>query len=168
MARRRPSPLHTVLLICEGKTERAFLKHLQSLYIFRGCGVAVTIISADGKGPEYIVNYTIRRSHRIVSDRILTLLDTDIPITAEVRKKAAQRNIQLIESSPCFEGLLLKILNERIPATSKQCKQSCKKYFPSPLTKQENYQNLTRTLLEKRRKNIPELARLLDSFNFDD
>ena len=168
MARRRPSPLHTVLLICEGKTEKAFLKHLQSLYIVRGCGVAVKIISADGKGPEYIVNYTIRRSHRIVSDRILTLLDTDIPITAEVRKKATQGNIQLIESSPCFEGLLLKILNEQIPATSKQCKQSCKKHFPSPLTKQENYQNLTPTLLEKRRKNIPELARLLDSFNFDD
>ena len=81
-------PSRTVLLIGEGKTERIFLKHLKSLYIYRGCGVAATIQSADGKGPEYIVDYAIRRSCRIQSDRILVLLDTDISIGVDTRNKA--------------------------------------------------------------------------------
>ena len=166
MARHRSFPLHTVLLVCEGKTEKAFLQHLKSLYITRGSGVAVKIISAGGKGPEYIVDYAIKRSHRIASDRIRVLMDTDIPITAAVRSKAAQHNVQLVESSPCLEGLLLKILNKRVPATSNQCKRSCAHHFPSPLTRQENYKQLTRALLQRRRNNVPALTKLLESFIF--
>ena len=73
MKQPKPSARHTVLLIGEGKTEQAFFKHLKSLYIFRGCGVAVKIHTAKGKGPEYIVNYAVRRSRRFESERILTL-----------------------------------------------------------------------------------------------
>ncbi len=166
MVRRRHPRLHTVLLVCEGKTEKAFLQHLKSLYITRGSGVAVKIISAGGKGPEYIVAHAIRRSHRIASDRIRVLMDTDIPITAAVRSKAAQHDIQLIESNPCLEGLLLKILDRPVPSTSKQCKKICKECLIGPLTEKEGYGKLPFELLEKRRRDVPELAKLLDTFIF--
>ena len=165
MARHGSFPFHTVLFVCEGKTEKAFLQHLKSLYISRGCGVAVKIISAGGKGPEYIVDYAIRRSHRIASDRILVLMDTDIPITTAARNKAAQHNIQLVESRPCLEGLLLRILDKPISATSKQCKRSCREYFDGPLTEQESYRVLTRKLLKQQRNKIPGLNQLLDGFS---
>ena len=160
------TPSYTVLLVGEGQTELAFLKHLKSLYISRGCGVAVKIISTNGKGPEFIVNYTIRRSHRIASDRILTLLDGDIPITPRIRKKARQHHIELVESSPCFEGLLIKIIDKPVPATSKKCKKICRNYFDGSLTQQSTYNNLTLKTLERRRNCIPELAQILDSFIF--
>ena len=44
MMKPKPFARHTVLLVGEGKTECAFLKHLKSMYISRGCGVAVKII----------------------------------------------------------------------------------------------------------------------------
>ena len=160
------APSHTVLLVGEGQTEVAFLKHLKSLYISRGCGVAVKIISANGKGPEFIVNYTIRKSYRIASERIFTLLDGDIPITPKIRKKATQHDITLVESSPCFEGLLIKILDKTVPATSKECKKICEKHFPGPLTQQGTYNNLTSDLLKRRRNHVSELAQILDSFSF--
>ena len=162
--KRRPS--RTVLLIGEGKTEKIFLKHLKSLYISRGCGVAVNIQSADGKGPEYIVNYAIRRSCRIQSDRILVLLDTDISIEVDTRNKASNNNIELVESTPCFEGLLLDILKQRVPPKSAQCKKQCRQHFTGPLTEIESYKNLTKKLLEKRRGDVPPLDKLLNSFTF--
>ena len=169
MKQLKPSARHTVLLIGEGKTEQAFFKHLKSLYIFRGCGVAVKIHTAKGKGPEYIVNYAVRRSRRFESERILTLLDTDIAIKDSIRKQADEHNIQLVESEPCFEGLLLAMLGKSVPRTSKQCKQQCGKIFSAPLTTQESYQELlTRDILDQRRSNIPALSKILGSFFFDD
>ena len=162
--KRRPS--RTVLLIGEGKTEKIFLKHLKSLYIFRGCGVAVNIQSADGKGPEYIVNYAIRRSCRIQSDRILVLLDTDISIEVDTRNTARKHKIELVKSTPCFEGLLLDILNQRVPPKNTDCKKQCKQHFTKPLTKIESYKNLTKKLLEQRRGDVPPLDKLLNSFTF--
>ncbi len=160
------SPRHTVLLVGEGKTEEAFLNHLKSLYIYRGCGVAVKILNAGGKGAKYIVDYALRRSRRFASDRLLVLLDTDVLIGSSVRKTAEQNNIQLVESHPCLEGLLLRILNKQVPATSNLCKRSCRSYFNDPLTEQGSYKNLTRKFLEQRRKNVPALGQILDSFIF--
>ena len=159
-------PSHTLLLIGEGKTERIFLKHLKSLYIFRDCGVAATIQSADGGGPEHIVDYTITQSHLKGFDRILVLLDTDISIEVDTRNKARKHNIELVESTPCFEGLLLDILNQGVPPKNTDCKKQCKQHFTKPLTKIESYKNLTKKLLEQRRGDVPPLDKLLNSFSF--
>ena len=162
--KRRPS--RTVLLIGEGKTERTFLKHLESLYILRGCGVAATIQSADGGGPKHIVDYAIKQSHLKDFDRRVVLLDTDISIKVVTRNKAIKNNIELVESTPCFEGLLLDILNQGVPPKNTDCKKQCKQHFTKPLTKIESYKNLTKKLLEQRRGDVPPLDKLLNSFSF--
>ncbi len=167
MMKRAPFLRHTVLLVGKGKTEEAFLNHLKALYLARDRGVAVKIRGAGGTEPEYIVNHAVRIARRFAPDRILVLLDTDVPIEKSVRKKAARHAMQLIESKPCLEGLLLAILGKRVPAASEQCKQLCAGYFGSALTEQSSYSRLTHALLEKRRNNVPTLTQLLDSFSFD-
>ena len=162
--KRRPS--RTVLLIGEGKTEEIFLEHLKSLYIFHRCGVAATIQSAGGGGPAHIVDHAIKQSHLKDFDRILVLLDTDISIKVDTRNKARKHKIELVKSPPCFEGLLLDILNQRVPPKNTDCKKQCKQHFTKPLTKIDSYKNLTKKLLEKRRGDVPPLDKLLNSFSF--
>ena len=132
------SARHTVLLIGEGKTEQAFFKHLKSLYIFRGCGVAVKIHTAKGKGPEYIVNYAVRRSRRFESEPcfeglLLAMLGKSVPRTSKQCKQ------------PCG-----KIFSA--PLTTQESYQEL----------------LTRDILDQRRSNIPALSKILGSFFFDD
>ena len=164
------STRHTVLFIGEGKTEKAFLKHLKSQYLERDSGVAVTIKDATGGGPGSIVDYAfkMRCSPMFESEfnQIVVLLDNDISIAKQVRDKAEQNDIQLIESTPCIEGLLLAILDKTVPPTAAKCKHACEKYFPQRLTKQSAYdKQLAPTRLEKRRKAIPELNALLNAFS---
>ena len=46
----------TVLVVGEGHSEVAFLRHLKSLYAPRSCGVAVNISNAHGKGPAHVID----------------------------------------------------------------------------------------------------------------
>lgn len=124
-ARIRRAARHTVLLVGEGTTDWAFLKHIKSLYISRGCGVSATIRNAHGKGPDHVVDYAIRQCRNADYDRVVTLLDTDLPMSAAVRGRARSKKVRVIESTPCIEGLLLKILGEHVPGTSAECKTRC-------------------------------------------
>ena len=165
--RTRRSVSHTVLLVGEGTTEQAFLKHVKSLYISRGCGVGVTIRNAHGKGPDHVVDYAIRQCRNADYERVLTLLDTDLVISAKAKKQAKRSKIRIVGSTPCIEGLLLKILSEHVPATSTECKQRCAVVIPAQLTLQESYVELfSMVLLNERRDDVPELAQLLDCLSF--
>ena len=42
----------TLLIVGEGRHEEAFLNHVKLRYAPRGCGLAVTIKNARGKGAE--------------------------------------------------------------------------------------------------------------------
>lgn len=162
-ARKRRTAYHTVLVVGEGTTECAFLRHIKSLYNSRGCGVSVTIRNAHGKGPDHVVDYAIRQCRNAEYDRIVTLLDTDLPMSAAVRKRARSKKVRIIGSIPCIEGLLLKILGEHVPATSGECKQRCGGILPERLTLSEDYsEHFPKDLLDGRRESIPELGALLD------
>ena len=43
----------TLLLVGEGETEVAFLSHVKALYAPRGCGLAIKVICARGKGAAH-------------------------------------------------------------------------------------------------------------------
>ena len=160
---------HTVLLVGEGATELAFLKHIKSLYISRGCGVSATAKNAHGKGPDHVVDYAIRQCRNADYDRIAALLDTDLEMSEAVRRRARAKKIQIIGSTPCIEGLLLKILGEHVPATSEQCKARMGRTLPARLTYPDDYQaNFPREFLDGRRGEVPELGRLLDCLLFDE
>ncbi len=165
----RRSVSHTVLLVGEGTTEQAFLKYIKSLYISRGCGVGVTIRNAHGKGPDHVVDYAIRQCRNAAYDRVVVLLDTDLKMSAAMRRRARTKKIQIIGSTPCIEGLLLMILGEYVPATSTECKQQYGSALPERLTFPGDYiGSFPKGLLDGRRDGVPELAQLLDCLSFTD
>ncbi len=168
-ARTRRSVSHTVLLVGEGTTEQAFLKHIKYLYISRGCGVGVTIRNARGKGPDHVVDYAIRQCRNAAYDRVAVLLDTDLQMSAAVRRRARTKKVQIIGSTPCIEGLLLMILGEHVPVTSTECKQRYGGALPERLTFPGDYMgSFPKDLLDGRRDDVPELAQLLDCLSFTD
>ena len=155
-------------MVGEGQTETAFLKHIKFLYLSRGCGVSTKIRNAHGKGPNHVVNYAVKQKRMAAYDRVVVLLDTDLEMSATTKRKAKSNKIRVIGSTPCFEGLLLKVLGEQVPETSKQCKAQLGNKLPERLTRQEDYQSkFPRELLDARRDDVPELGALLDCLLFD-
>ena len=138
------------------------MKHIKSLYISRYCGVSVKIRNARGGGPDHIVDFTIRQRGNAAYNRVAILLDTDVQMSAPAQKRARSKGIQIIGSTPCFEGLLLKILDKPVPHTSAECKTRISGLLSARLTDPDNYQtNFSRDVLEKRRHDVPELDALL-------
>ncbi len=157
--------LHTVLIVGEGPTEEAFLRHLKSLYIYRRCGVALAIRNAHGKGPGHVVDFAIRQRNNATYNRVITLLDTDDPWPDKIVKRARQKKIELIGSTPCIEGLLLRILNQPVPEQSVDCKQRITNFINGRLIIPGSYSELfTHEILEGQRVQIPELDNLLNGF----
>ena len=165
----RRAALHTVLLVGEGKTECAFLGHIKSLYISRGCGVSAKIRNAHGKGPDHVVDYAIRLRRNAAYNRVTVLLDTHLEMSAAMQKRAKSKKIQIIGSTPCIEGLLLKILDKPVPVTCAECKIRVNDTLPTPLTNPDNYEvDFPKGVLEERRHEVPELETLLSCLSFDD
>jgi len=131
--------------------------------------VGVTIRNAHGKGPDHVVDYAIKQCRNAAYDRVVVLLDTDLQLSAAVRKRAKAKKVQIIGSTPCIEGLLLMILGEHVPATSAACKQGYGGVLPARLTLPEDYfECFPRRLLDRRRAEVSELAELLDSLSFNE
>ena len=148
-------------------TDCAFLKYIKSIYISRGCGVSAQVCNAYGKGPDHVVGHTIGQCRNADYDRIAVLLDTDLQMLPATRKRAKRKKIQVIGSTPCIEGLLLKILGKHVPKTSAECKGQRGVTLPARLTRPENYQeHFPRDLLDDRRGQVPELDELLKLFVF--
>ncbi|MDO5624628.1 MAG: hypothetical protein Q4G71_08065 [Pseudomonadota bacterium] len=101
--------LATVLLVGEGHAEVALLHHLKTLYAPRGCGLAVTIKNAHGKGASHVVDYAIRQARNAAFDHKLALLDADTDWSAKVQTQASQGGIHVVACEPCLEALLLSV-----------------------------------------------------------
>ena len=97
----------TVLLVGEGDSEVAFLQHLKALYVTRGCGVAVTIKNARGKGAAHVVDVAVRQSRNAAFDVKAVLLDTDTDWNDKTRTTARKAKVLVVASNPCLEALLL-------------------------------------------------------------
>jgi len=156
----------TLFLIGEGGTEVAFLKYLRSVYCKDNAGVEVTIKNANGKGPTYIINKAVKLTRNIDYDCRVVLLDTDVPWTDKDKKLAKKKEINLVGSSPCIEGLFLLILNKPVLTRSEDCKAAIKKLLPSfDLLDWKNYASyFSKEVLEEARARIPELNRLIEYF----
>lgn len=114
----------TMVFVGEGEAEKAFLLHIKSLY---GVGsLKLTIKSAGGKGPDNVINDAISTLENSKCDRVAVLLDTDLPWPSKLVKEAKALDIELIDSTPCLEGLLLTVLGQRhsTPSDNKTCKKS--------------------------------------------
>ena len=77
-------------------------------------------------------------------------------------KKAKEDGIVLVPSNPCVEGLLLEILGQNIPETSKACKRKMLTHFTGDTTIPDSYtQDFSIDVLESRRSLVPSLDVLL-------
>ena len=169
LSRVRRAARHTILLVGEGTTDSAFLKHIKSLYISRGCGVSAKVHNARGKGPDHVVDQAIKQRQNAAYDRVVALLDADLEMSTAAHRRTKSKKIQIIRAEPCLEGLLLKILGEYVPATSADCKARVGDTLPARLTSPEDYQaNFPKDLLDERCDDVPELGRLLDYLLFNE
>jgi hypothetical protein len=166
MARRYPQAQReaktTILIVGEGDTEKAFLDHLRSHYVTRGCGVSVTTRNAHGKGPENVVDVAIRHAKGADYTIVAILMDTDLPWTPTLRKLARKKKICLIGASPCCDGLLLHILGEPVPEESSHCKAKLVARLGRKPVVPEAYRNdFSKALLDDRRDAVGALGKLL-------
>ena len=85
----------TVLLVGEGYAEVAFIEHLKTLYVSRGCGLALTVKNARGKGALHVVDVAIRQSRNAAFDVRAVLLDTDTDWNEKTQAMARKAKVQV-------------------------------------------------------------------------
>lgn len=155
----------TLLIVGEGDSEEAFLKHLRDLYCSGGAGVAVTVRNAHGKGPENVIDHAARQARIYSYDARIALLDTDIPWTDKLKKSARKSKIDMVGSMPCFEGLLLSILGKRPPEQCADCKKAIQKLIDIDLTERQSYaKSFPKVVLDAARLKAIELDILLKAY----
>lgn len=156
----------TLLVVGEGDSEEAFLRHLRHLYCSGGAGVTVIIRNAHGKGPENVISHAAGLIRNASFDQRVALLDTDIRWSDQVKKKARKSGIEMIGSTPCLEGLLLSIIGKQPPAGSADCKRAIQQLLNINLTEWEAYAaHFPRAVLDSARKTLHELDKLLGFFD---
>ncbi len=166
MRRNQHQVRKTLLVVGEGDSEVAFLKHLRDLYCSDGAGLAVTVRNAHGKGPEHVIEHAARQARIYTYDVCVALLDTDIPWTEKLIKEARKARIDMVGSMPCFEGLLLSILGKVAPMQSAECKKAIQQLLSLDLTERHRYgEYFSRAVLESARLRIDALDRLLKFFH---
>lgn len=81
------------------------------------------------------------------------MIDTDKDWTPEAQNKAKERGIILLPSTPCFEAVMLRLLDQNPNGTSQHLKKSFAPYVSNNATDPKNYQKNfgSDMLLEKRK-----------------
>lgn len=107
----------TLFVFGEGSNDEIFLKYLRSIYSY-GRNIRVTI--RKGKGGS--AGNVIIDASKVLGDfdERVVVLDNDKPELEmkKAREEAKNRNIQLLENTPCLECLLLSILEEDLEEKS--------------------------------------------------
>ncbi len=163
----------TILIVGEGPTEKAFLQHIQALYIMRDCALVVKVESGSGGSPRSVIEKTVRLRGSRAYDQCFILLDKDKPIEIDktLEKRIKQKPcIKILEATPCIEGLFLAIL--KFPNFSQSTAQStiCKKEFEqvyiraNKKTDKRSYATVfPRTMIEGCRNGVLELNCILEA-----
>jgi hypothetical protein len=155
----------TLLIVGEGHDEAAFLVHVKSLFITRGCGLSVTIKNAQGKGAKHVVEYTIGQKKNAAYDHVAALLDTDTDWTDTVRARAENNDIVVLKSEPCLEAVLLRVMGKKDQGNSNKLKKQLRAALAGDASEKESYATrFTKAVLEKvREPSIEALINLLTS-----
>ncbi|MFA4936976.1 MAG: RloB domain-containing protein [Patescibacteria group bacterium] len=148
----------------EGFDEEMFLKHLKSLYSYKS-NVAITIKKGKGGDAKNIVIDADKTPGAF--DRKIVILDNDKTKTemTKARQEAKNRNIELIENTPCLEHLLVSILDKK---PSGKNSDWCKGEFESKYLSKKKRGELSeyiklfpKKLLDIKRLKISELNKLI-------
>jgi hypothetical protein len=157
--------LITVLIVCEGYAEEAFVRHCKALWVERGAGLVVTVKNARGKGAAHVVDYALRQAANAQFDKLFALLDTDTDWTDEVQAKAKARDLTVFAANPCLEAELLSLHSEPIRAKSANTlKKQFEKRFGGPAHEPRVYElHFSKELLHRASKHHALLRELKDA-----
>lgn len=167
--RKRPvrSTKKTVLIVGEGSTEKAFLRHVKELYITRDMDVSVNIECGAGGSPRNVAEKAIRLCGSRGYDKCFILIDADIPLNADRKLLARMKRkpkIEILKSTPCIEGLFLSILDVIGNNSSDQYKSIFEATYLSSdkKTDKQSYDKLfPKNVLDQKRTQIRELNNIL-------
>lgn len=152
----------TLLIVGEGYHEEAFLKHVKQLYAPRGCGLAVTIKNARGKGAKHVVEWTEKQSANAAYDKVAAMLDTDTDWTPAVAKQAKAKKILILASQPCFDAVMLRLIGQTAEGDAKTLKRRLAPFLDNDPTLPRNYaQHFGKACLEAGRGKESSIAALL-------
>ncbi len=159
----------TLLIHGEGEEDCVFLKHLRSLYS-QNSNSTCKINRGKGGSADSIVLQAIRSPGAY--DKRIVILDNDKAKNemAKARRLAKEKNIELIEHTPCIEAILLSILTTKNSFKQKNSSEYKKefesKYINSKKrSKITEYQKLfSKKMLDRKRLKIKELGLLISLF----
>ena len=153
----------TLLIFGEGFSEEIFLKYLKSIYSFNK-NVAITIKRGKGGMPYNVV----LDANKIPGafDRRIVIIDNDKPKTEiqKARSITKEKNIELIENTPCLESLFITILDKKYNQNSNWFKHEFESKYLDRKKRDEldEYTKLfPKKLLEKKKADIIELKKLI-------
>lgn len=129
----------TLLIVGEGRHEEAFLNHLKRQYVPRGCGLAVTIKNARGKGALHVVKWTAGQAAIAKYDVVAAMLDTDTNWDAKTEKLAKSKRILVLKSEPCFEAMMLRLIGETPTGDAHALKKQFAPYVNNDATLRDRY-----------------------------
>ena len=160
----------TVLIVGEGPTEKAFLQYLKDQYITREMDIAVQVECGSGGSPISVVEKAVRLKGSRAYDKCFVLVDADLPFEPdeELEKRMRRKpHIEMLNATPCIEGLLLAILDSNFSqqaTTSVESKRVFEtKHLPEDKkTDKRSYERIfSRQVIEERRSEVLELDAIL-------
>jgi len=157
----------TLLVVGEGDAEVAFVRHLKQIY-GDALGRSIQEINAHGKGGRHVLVTARRRANNRDHDKVVLLLDTDTDWSDDDRVKARKSRIgkrgklDVIESEPCLEAWLLKILGVETEGDTRHMKVVFKLRTGCEAHDPRWHGQLSREALDEARQRVPQLAALMN------
>lgn len=157
----------TVLLLGEGATEWAFLRHVIECFRDRAGPVAAKADNAHGGSPDIVILTARKLLQQRAYDHCLVLMDTDRPWPSNRPTRVGVTRIEYVPATPCLEGLLLRILEHpgiTVGTPVDQCKRVfAENYVPNEhRTEPQAYARwFPKDLLDRQRKASAELDKIL-------
>ncbi len=160
----------TVLMVGEGPTEKAFLQYLKDKYITREMDIAVQVECGSGGSPRSVVEKAVRLKGSRAYDKCFVLVDADLSFEpdGELEKRMRRKpHIEMLNATPCIEGLLLAILDTSFSQQATTSVESKRIFETNHLpedkkTDKHSYERIfSRQVIEERRTSLPELDVIL-------
>lgn len=158
----------TLLIVVEGDAEVALVRHLKVVYR-DSLGRAVQEANARGKGGRHVLETAIRRANNRDHDKVILLLDTDKDWSEAERAKTRRsrmgrrRRLDVIESNPCLEAWLLRILGVAAEGSTREFKKLFKERVGCEAHESGWMEELlSREALDEGRGKVQQLAELMN------
>lgn len=136
----------TVLIICEGKRDEAFLKYLRSILTANTeNSPKVSIHQAKGKGGNNVITTLLGKLKQGSYSHAIAFTEADVPPDSKHTKLFSTRSPgkkEIIVAIPCLEGLFMEILGIPAHPNTQDCKNAIEALVNNKLYAHTDYHNL--------------------------